>query len=108
MDPKIPLLDQIDELKEDLIQVECGNFILDVGWYPEFDENGQFRIVIIKDNIWDNPIIEKRCRKLSQLDENIKECIKYIQKNIMNNQKIIVDSTKLNGVEEFPFERREI
>lgn len=65
-----------------MIQIQYGKYLLDIGWYPEFDENGQFRIMIIRDNLWDSPIIEKRCRELSQLDENIKECIGYIQKRI--------------------------
>lgn len=51
---------QADELNEDLIQVEYdGNYILDIGWYPEGDFNGRILIQLIHDNQWDNPIVQE-------------------------------------------------
>ena len=74
------LYEIIDLLKEDLIQVSyINNYILDLGWYPEFDTNGLFRLVIIDNHDWGNPIIKKECRDLSVLKLYIVECINYIQ-----------------------------
>ena len=48
---------QTDLLKEDMLQVEfAGGFLLDVGWYPEFDAAGDFRINVIKNHDWDRPV----------------------------------------------------
>lgn len=82
VDTQIPLLSQLHILKEDLIQIQYGKYLLDIGWYPEFYKNGQFRIVIVKDELWDSPIIEKKCRDLNKVDKYIKECIGYIQMKI--------------------------
>ena len=79
----IPLEEQIDLLKEDLLQVNYdNNYLIDVGWYPEFDEEGIFRVSVIKDYQWDNPILQKSCRDLSLLDEYMHECINIIESKI--------------------------
>ncbi|MCW6111094.1 hypothetical protein [Clostridium sporogenes] len=76
----IPLEEQIDLLKEDLLQVSYDNdYIIDMGWYPEFDEEGNFRVSVIKDYQWDNPILQKNCRDLNLLNEYVHECIKLIE-----------------------------
>ena len=76
----IPLEQQVDLLKEDLLQVSYhNNYILDIGWYPEFDEEGIFRVSVIKDYEWNNPIIQKSCRDLKVLYEYVHECINFIQ-----------------------------
>lgn len=38
-----------DKLTEDLLQISFFDekYIVDVGWYPEFDENGQFTVLLI-------------------------------------------------------------
>ncbi|GKX62765.1 hypothetical protein SOASR032_13340 [Pragia fontium] len=56
LDLDLPLSSLIDSLDEDLLQIEFSNGnIVDVGWYPAFDEQGEFVIYIIKDNNWDTP-----------------------------------------------------
>lgn len=76
----ITLEEQIDLLKEDMLQVSYDNgYLIDVGWYPEFDEEGNFRVYLIKDLQWDNPILQKSCRDLNLLDEYIHECINRIE-----------------------------
>ena len=76
----IPLETQIDLLKEDLLQV-CydNNYLIDIGWYPEFDEEGAFRVYVIKDYQWDNPVVQKSCRNLNLLNKYVHECINLIQ-----------------------------
>ncbi|MBN3865816.1 hypothetical protein HCU66_26895 [Pseudomonas frederiksbergensis] len=50
-------VDQIDLLKEDMLQVEyAGAFLLDIGWYPSFDITGSFQIRAIKDFDWGAPL----------------------------------------------------
>ena len=69
-----PLAAQIDSLKEDLLQVEYGkHLLLDVGWYPEFDETGAFRVVVIKDQDWDHPQWTGQARTLTELTARLTE-----------------------------------
>ena len=43
--------EQLDELNEDLLQVEFkDNYMLDIGWYPEGDEDGMIIIQLIHNN----------------------------------------------------------
>ncbi|SFR69488.1 hypothetical protein [Anaeromicropila populeti] len=79
----IPLKEQTDLLKEDLIQVIYeSNYLIDIGWYPEFDEEGFFRVSIIKDYQWENPVLQKNCRDLNLLKEYVDECIDIIQTKV--------------------------
>ncbi|MHC1683094.1 MAG: hypothetical protein AB6733_09125 [Clostridiaceae bacterium] len=59
-----PLENQVWGLKEDLLQVdysekEVNTYVIDVGWYPELDLKGNFRIVIIRNFDWVNSVINK-------------------------------------------------
>ncbi len=45
-------------LKEDLFQMSYQDYTLDVGWYPEFDINGSYKVLLIKAHDWSNPINE--------------------------------------------------
>jgi len=64
-------------LKEDLLQIQCSpiNVILDVGWYPEFEADGQFRISIIQNENWESPLEEKTARDMAQLRKTLKDII---------------------------------
>jgi len=71
----------LDNLTEDLLQVEYpGDFLLDIGWYPEYEPEGQFIIQLVKGENWDNPKYKKYCAKAEELSENIEEAI-----NLANN-----------------------
>lgn len=51
---------QIASLKEDLLQVEYpDNILLDVGWFPSFDIDGHFKVQVIKEGDWENPLWQK-------------------------------------------------
>lgn len=59
------LENQIWELKQDLLQVKYSDkhdntYILDIGWYPEFNLDGAFKIVLIRNFDWDKPVILKK------------------------------------------------
>ncbi|CAM2897844.1 hypothetical protein HAHI6034_01800 [Hathewaya histolytica] len=76
----IPLEEQIDLLKEDFLQVSYDNgYPIHMGWYPELDEDGNFRVSVIKDYQWNNSILQKSCRDLSLLNEYVHEYINLIE-----------------------------
>lgn len=57
----LPYSEQIDILREDLLQVVFNlssrcEYILDAGWYPSFDLDGEFKIFLIKNQNWESPI----------------------------------------------------
>ncbi|MGR2680378.1 hypothetical protein [Chromobacterium haemolyticum] len=56
-------------LKEDILQIECEplGLLVDVGWYPEFNPRGRFRIYVIQHADWDQPLEEKTAKNLAQL-----------------------------------------
>lgn len=72
----IPLNEQQDELKEDMLQVEYpGGYLLDVGWRPSFDINGRFYICLIKDFDWDTPIYKGSAKDIDSLLFEINQAI---------------------------------
>lgn len=68
-----------EELKEDLIQILYSNrFLIDVGWYPSFQENGKFTLLLIENNNWEKPVFKKRTRSIKVVRETIEEYAAYI------------------------------
>ncbi|RUQ42679.1 hypothetical protein D8M30_18085 [Corynebacterium pseudodiphtheriticum] len=68
----VALAKQIDLLKEDMLQLEfAGGLLLDVGWYPEFDAAGGFRINVIKDFDWARPVIALTAHETAELVEKL-------------------------------------
>lgn len=75
-----PYSQQLDALSEDLAQVVYkGNYVLDVGWYPEQNEDGNFVIQIIKGKDWEHPVFKKHCRGKEMLIEYINESIATVE-----------------------------
>ncbi len=64
-------------LSEDLLQIEIEhlNIVIDLGWYGElFSNQGSFKIFVVKNNDWENPIIteiSKSQRVIKDKLENI-------------------------------------
>ena len=47
----------VDELGEDLLQITCANGdIVDVGWYPAWNEQGRLRVVAVREQDWEAPV----------------------------------------------------
>ncbi len=79
IDFSIPYDKQVDCLLEDLIQVEYNNgYILDVGWYPEFDYSGQFIIQIIEKYEWESPTFYRKCNDEENLKKNLIDAVQII------------------------------
>lgn len=62
----------IDCLREDMLQIEFSdNLLLDVGWYPSFDEKGRFLLLLVKDYAWDKPVEQGRFNDVVALKQRI-------------------------------------
>lgn len=60
IDISLGIENNIDDLKEDLLQVELANGnVLDVGWYSSSDIEGHFSVCIIKNYDWMEPFYLK-------------------------------------------------
>lgn len=46
------------ELNEDLLRLsnDSADLVIDLGWYPVFDINGNYTLILLKNNDWDNPL----------------------------------------------------
>lgn len=72
-----------EELKEDLIQIVYSDqFIIDVGWYPSFQENGKFTLYLIQNNDWERPVFKKRTRSVKVVMKTIEEYAAYIDSKL--------------------------
>jgi hypothetical protein len=70
----------IDDLKEDLFQALFPHDqILDIGWYPEFSENGTFRVSLIKSFDWENPTFSDKAKNLEELHKAISNALKMLE-----------------------------
>lgn len=68
LDVSKPIRDQIEILKEDLIQVRFReNIVLDVGWYPSFSRRGRFVVEVVKDCDWESPVCRYEATDASSL-----------------------------------------
>ena len=63
-----------DNLTEDLLQISFSNekYIVDVGWYPDFDENGQFTVLLIHILDWQKPLRLEKVKTIKDLSKLIK------------------------------------
>jgi hypothetical protein len=68
----VPLNEQLNELKEDLLQIEINkNYLVDVGFYPAFSSQGSLKILLIKDSDWENPVLSEETKDLKKLPQLI-------------------------------------
>lgn len=75
----MPFGQQIYSLKEDMLQVVYkNNYLIDVGWRPEFELEGNFIAVLIKDFDWDNPVLCEECKDLTTLEKCLNNFVQFI------------------------------
>ena len=68
--------EQADSLNEDLFQMDLGDGrLLDIGWYPEFDPNGYFRVQVIYNGNWNSPECNISVRSGAELLQAVKLCL---------------------------------
>jgi len=82
IDPKLSFEEQLWSYKEDMLQVSFHNskYVLDIGWSPDFEINGFFKVQIIKELDWMAPIYSKKTNNLDELHKLLEECVQEIKK----------------------------
>ena len=64
LDLRQPAAALIDDLGEDLLQISCANGdIVDVGWYPAWNEEGRLRVVAVRGKEWEAPVFSAQPEK---------------------------------------------
>jgi hypothetical protein len=81
LDPSRPLVDQVEDLKEDLVQVRYGLVTLDVGWYPEFSSEGEFVVRVVRDANWDKPLLVESSKTVDGLLTCIRRALAVAKSN---------------------------
>ncbi len=80
IDPNVSFEQQIGSLREDLFQVSYDEkYIVDIGWFSDFDPQGNFIVQIIKNYDWEKPVYLKKTSDIEQLNEFVKECAKIVR-----------------------------
>jgi hypothetical protein len=70
----------IDNLKEDLFQaIFPQNKIIDIGWHPEFCQNGTFIVSLIKAYDWEHPIFSDKAKNWGELHEVISIALEKLE-----------------------------
>ncbi|HEX7446116.1 MAG TPA: hypothetical protein VF306_01150 [Pirellulales bacterium] len=81
VDLQRPLGEQLDELKEDLIQAEYHDLdvVLDVGWYPSFSPDGRFVVQLVKAQDWRSPLLRLETNELACLRDFIGKAVAEVE-----------------------------
>lgn len=73
--------EQLDSLTEDLLQVKYDDdYLLDLGWYPEYEANGKFVVQLIKGKNWNDTKYKASCRSQEELTAILETAIKSVSK----------------------------
>lgn len=73
-DQTVPAQDLPDLHREDLLQVQYGEWVLlDIGWYPAGDASGAFGLKVVVDRDWDDPAGQFECSTWEDLRAKTQE-----------------------------------
>ena len=77
---KVSIDEHISWLDEDLAQITFPNndYIIDIGWYPSRDIDGEFAVVVIKNNDWSNYLFQENTRNYGDLINIINRAVEFI------------------------------
>lgn len=73
IDFSLPFHCQRSKLNEDLVQAKLGNYLVDIGWYPEADPNGKLCSRLIEDLDWQRPLAEYNDTDFDGLEKHLRE-----------------------------------
>lgn len=82
------IIDEDDKLwfhfTEDILQLRHKerNIIIDLGWYPDIEPTGNYRVVAVKDEDWENPIDRFESRSKEEITAKIEQLIKKFSQNL--------------------------
>lgn len=79
IDFSLPFHCQRSKLNEVLIQAKLGNYLADIGWYPEADPNGKLRTLLIEDGDRQRPLAEYEDRDFDGLERHLCEISKRVE-----------------------------
>ncbi|SEN68850.1 hypothetical protein [Lihuaxuella thermophila] len=81
----VPLDQQVFSLKEDMLQVHFqeGKYLIDVGWYPSFEENGRFKVFVIENFDWEKPLLEEESYSINELKMALEKAIQFIKTKML-------------------------
>lgn len=63
------------EFTEDLLQLQIENLTLDLGWYPEAKVEGEYKLVLIKESDWENPLFLLETREKNRVIRAIEDLL---------------------------------
>lgn len=87
IDPHKSFKEQEWDYKENMLRIKYNDrYLIDVGWYPEFNPKGFFTTVVVDNCDWDNPLFKKRTRSVKRLLKHLHEAIQ-LASNISKNVK---------------------
>ncbi len=69
--------DNVRNLVQDMLQIELGNVVIDVGWYPDWNPNGEYRVTVFRDSYSDPIEPQLRTRDVTQVSDAI---YRYVEK----------------------------
>jgi hypothetical protein len=71
---------------EDLLQLTHirSDIIVDLGWYPEMNPNGEYKVSVVKDKNWEEPIISFRSRNKDDIVMKIEKILFEVVTNGKN------------------------
>lgn len=71
--------------KEDMLQIGFGkHYIIDVGWLPEHEKNGNFILTVVKDFDWNNPLVRKKVKSFIKLKKSLEIEINKLERIFSN------------------------
>lgn len=82
INPNLEFDKQKYSFKEDILQIIWDDKkLIDVGWYPEFKENGSFCIRIVEDYDWDKPAWKNRTKSIIKLKQLLQQALDICNKS---------------------------
>ena len=79
INPLIPLSRQKFSLQEDILQVDYGDYLIDIGWRPEINTKGKFVIKLVYNFDWINFVRRIEAKNLAALKVGLQKMIDYCE-----------------------------
>jgi hypothetical protein len=87
------LLEECKYSEEGKIVIDEDGYFLDLGWYPDSNPNGEYKLRLLRSN-WDNTLLEYTSKSKEKVVQAIESCLETIVRNRLDEQMILVNSFK--------------